>query len=84
MDTVLEIFRDHAHALLPGFDGEMGGTVVDLGTNEGYYALRMKLLSPTIRVLAVEPITENAEVFWENSSYHDSGGSSREIRSDRS
>jgi len=66
MDTVLEIFRDHAHALLPGFNGETGGTVVDLGANEGYYTLRMKLLNPTIQVLAVEPIAENTEVFRNN------------------
>ncbi|HKK48847.1 MAG TPA: FkbM family methyltransferase [Alkalispirochaeta sp.] len=66
MDTVLEIFRDHAHAVLPGFSGELGGTVVDLGANEGYYALRLKLLNPTIQVLAAEPVPENAEGFREN------------------
>lgn len=66
MDTLLEVFRDHAHALLPGFCGEAGGTVVDLGGNEGFYTLRMKLLNPVVRVVTAEPIRENAELFRAN------------------
>jgi FkbM family methyltransferase len=66
LDTFLEIFRDHAHTLLPGFCGEEGGTVVDLGANEGFYTLRMKLLDPELRVAAAEPLRENAELFRGN------------------
>ncbi len=66
MDTFLEIFRDRAHALLPGFDSVSSGTVVDLGANEGYYTLRMKMLNPGLRVVAAEPVRENAELFRAN------------------
>jgi FkbM family methyltransferase len=66
MDTFLEIFRDQAHALLPGFRGEEGGTVVDLGANEGYYTIMMKLLNPALRILAAEPLGENAALFRGN------------------
>lgn len=40
--------------------------MVDLGANEGYYTLKMKTLNPAIRVVAAEPIRENAERFREN------------------
>lgn len=74
LDTFLEIFRDHAHALLPGFRGEAGGTVVDLGGNEGFYTLRIKLLNPTVRVLAAEPVVENVELFRANLEANDVDG----------
>lgn len=66
MDAILEIFRDHAHTVLPGFRGETGGTVVDLGANEGFYTLKMKLRNPAIQIVAAEPVRENAERFREN------------------
>ena len=74
MDTLLEIFRDHAHALLPGFSGEAGGTVVDLGANEGFYTLRMKLLNPDLRLVSAEPVAENLELFRANIAANGLGG----------
>ena len=66
LDTLLEIFRDEAHARLPGFRGEDGGTVFDLGANEGYYTLRMKRLNPAVRIVAVEPVWENVDLLQRN------------------
>lgn len=74
MDTFLEIFRDHVHALLPGFSGEAGGNVVDLGANEGFYTLRMKLLNPDLRVVAAEPVAENVALFRDNIAANDMDG----------
>lgn len=66
LDTFLEIFRDHAHARIPGFRGEDGGTVVDLGANEGYYSLAMLRRNPDIRVLAVEALAEHVALLKAN------------------
>ncbi len=72
LDTFIEIFRDGAHTAVSGFavcDGFSGNdthTVVDLGANEGYYTLLMKRLDPGLRVVAVEPLAENVDLFRRN------------------
>ena len=66
VDTIVEIFRDRLHARLPGFRGEGGGTVVDLGANEGFYTLLLKRLNPGLRLVAAEPLEENYELFKAN------------------
>ncbi|MFO7782747.1 MAG: FkbM family methyltransferase, partial [Spirochaetia bacterium] len=69
MDTFIEIFRDGAHTAVAGFAelaGEHPHTVVDLGANEGYYTLLMKLLNPGVRIVAAEPIAENVDLFRRN------------------
>jgi len=69
LDTFIEIFRDGTHTALPAFGrsrGGGGGVIVDLGANEGYYALRMKRLDPGARVIAVEPVAENMELLRRN------------------
>ncbi|NBF39236.1 MAG: FkbM family methyltransferase [Spirochaetes bacterium] len=63
LDTFIEIFRDGAHSAVGGFGGEGAHTVVDLGANEGYYTLFMKRLYPGLRVVAVEPLAENVDLF---------------------
>jgi FkbM family methyltransferase len=75
LDTLLEIFRDHAHARAEGFrpddlDGSdgagVGPMVVDLGANEGFYTLRMKRRNPALRIVAVEAVAVNIDLFREN------------------
>lgn len=66
VDTILEIFRDSAHMRVPGFCGEAGGTVVDLGANEGFYALRLKLLNPSLQIVAAEPLAEHVDLIRRN------------------
>jgi FkbM family methyltransferase len=73
LDTFIEIFRDGAHTSVGGFaefDRRFAGndthTVVDLGANEGYYTLFMKRLNPGLRVVGVEPLAENVDLFRRN------------------
>ncbi|NBB90392.1 MAG: FkbM family methyltransferase [Spirochaetes bacterium] len=66
LDTFLEIFRDRAHTSVAGFAGEDARTILDLGANEGYYTLLMKRFNPGLRIVAAEPLTENADLFRRN------------------
>ncbi|MBD3312398.1 FkbM family methyltransferase [archaeon] len=64
--TYVEVFRDKAHVDCEGFDGSDAGVVVDLGANEGYYALFLKENNPDLRVIAVEPVKPTFEVLKRN------------------
>lgn len=55
MEIYQEIFRDNDHAKLPGFlDGLGGGTILDIGANFGFFALRLKRDYPESRLCCVE------------------------------
>lgn len=41
-------------------------TLIDLGANEGFYTLLMKRCNPQLRVIAVEPVAENAALLRRN------------------
>lgn len=64
LDTIIEIFRDGVHTRVEGF--REARTLVDIGANEGFYTLLMKRLNPQLRVLAVEPVAENAALLRQN------------------
>lgn len=61
-----EIFREQNHFLVPGFTGEDAGVVVDIGANEGFYALRMKEIHPDCRIVCVEPNPHLFEILETN------------------
>ncbi len=50
-----EIFRRKNHFLVPGFSGASASIVVDIGTHEGFYLLKIKENNPACKVIAVEP-----------------------------
>lgn len=60
LEVFQEIFRDNDHALISGFGGEDARTIVDLGANHGFYALRTKRRNPKCRIVCLEP---NPHVF---------------------
>ncbi len=66
VDTIVEIFHRAAHTKLPGFRGEAGGTVVDIGANEGFYSMRLRMSNPALRIVAAEPLAEHREIFAAN------------------
>ncbi len=51
-----------------------GAIVVDLGANEGFYALRMKRRNPALRIVAVEAVAVNIDLFLENRAANDLRG----------
>jgi FkbM family methyltransferase len=66
IDTIVEVFYRGVHTKLPGFRGEAGGTVVDIGANEGFYSRRLQLNNPALSIIAAEPLAENRELFAAN------------------
>lgn len=55
LEIYQEIFRDRDHGRIEGFlDGIGTGTVLDLGANFGFFALRLKELYPQCRICCVE------------------------------
>ncbi|MEI6827424.1 MAG: FkbM family methyltransferase [Desulfuromonadales bacterium] len=55
LEVYQEVFRDNDHRLLPDFIGKEAVTVVDVGANQGLYALRAKLENPDCHVYCLEP-----------------------------
>lgn len=55
IETYCEIFRENNHFLVPEFSSKDARTIVDIGANEGFYALRVKAENPACRVLCYEP-----------------------------
>jgi FkbM family methyltransferase len=74
LDTLVELLRDGAHMKLAGFRGETGGTVLDIGANEGFYALLLKRHNPDTRLIAVEPLAEHVELIHRNVALNDIHG----------
>jgi FkbM family methyltransferase len=67
VDTYLDIFRDNGHMRVNGFsDTPQEKLLIDLGANEGFYSIRMKLRNPELRIIAVEPLPANYQLLLEN------------------
>jgi FkbM family methyltransferase len=66
LDTIVEIFRDAAHAAVCGFRAAEVDSLVDVGANEGFYTLRMKRDNPALRVVAAEPVAGTFELLQRN------------------
>jgi FkbM family methyltransferase len=64
--TYLEIFKDKTHMKIPDFLGENDEIIIDLGGNEGYYALAMKKNNPKAKIVSIEPITETFKLLKKN------------------
>ncbi len=66
IDIYLEVFKDKHHMKLPAFQGKKDKVVVDLGANEGYYALGMKENNPKLKIISVEPAPETFQILKKN------------------
>jgi len=55
IDMYFEIFMENHYTEVSGFDGKDANVLLDIGTNEGYYMLRMKRANPNLKVFSVEP-----------------------------
>lgn len=66
IEVYQEIFKENAHFVAPGFSGEDAGTVLDIGANQGFYALRLKEVNPKCQIIAIEPNLYEFEVLSEN------------------
>lgn len=66
IETYNEIFKENAHFLVPAFSGLDAKVVVDLGANEGFYALKIKENNSTCKVICVEPNPYAFEILKKN------------------
>lgn len=55
VEVYCEIFRENSHFLLPGFSGRDAEIVIDIGANEGFYALKIKESNPDCKIFCLEP-----------------------------
>lgn len=55
LEVYQEVFRDNDHRLLPDFIGKEAMTIVDVGANQGLYALRAKQENPACHIYCFEP-----------------------------
>jgi len=55
VEVYQEIFKENNHFLIPGFSGRDANLVIDIGANEGFYALKIKESNPHCKVICVEP-----------------------------
>lgn len=55
IETYEEIFGRENHFTVPGFEIESAETVIDIGANEGFFALKCRSLNPGCRLVCVEP-----------------------------
>ena len=53
---VAEIFNDNYHVLEGGVEFKANDVILDVGANEGMFAIMMAKLFPMTRVIAIEPI----------------------------
>lgn len=61
-----EIFRENNHFLHSDFSATDVGLIVDIGANEGLYALRVANTSPSARILCIEPNPLAFEILVQN------------------
>ncbi|MBI5606383.1 MAG: FkbM family methyltransferase [Deltaproteobacteria bacterium] len=66
LEVYYEIFKEENHFLLPEFSGLNETVVIDIGANEGFYALKIKERNPACRVICVEPNPYLFEVMQNN------------------
>jgi len=55
VEVYCEIFKENNHFVVPGFSGEDVGVIVDIGANEGFYALKIKENNPGCKIFCLEP-----------------------------
>jgi FkbM family methyltransferase len=55
IEVYLEVFKDDNHCSLQDFQGYNTCTIVDIGANQGFYALKMAERNPDCRIVAFEP-----------------------------
>lgn len=61
-----EIFKEDLHFLVPSFFTNNTKRVLDLGSNIGFFSLKLKSLLPDCRVAAVEPSKESIMTMKKN------------------
>lgn len=66
LEIYQEIFRDNDHRLLSDFVGKDAAVLLDVGANQGMYALRAKLENPGCKVYCFEPNPVEHETLLEN------------------
>jgi FkbM family methyltransferase len=60
--TYLEIFKDRIHMKNKLFLGKDDDIIVDIGANEGFYALAMKKNNPNVKIISIEPVKKTFEL----------------------
>jgi FkbM family methyltransferase len=55
IEIYTEIFKNNNHFLHPEFTGENANVVVDIGGNQGFYALKISTQNPQCKVISCEP-----------------------------
>jgi FkbM family methyltransferase len=55
VEVYLEIFKEDNHCSLSDFQGRNVATIIDIGANQGFYALKMAQRNPNCRIMAFEP-----------------------------
>jgi len=66
LEVYQEIYRDNDHRLLSDFVGKEAKIVLDVGANQGLYALRAKQENPLCQVFCFEPNPVEYAVIQEN------------------
>lgn len=66
LEVYHEIFREDNHFLLPEFSSRGEKVIIDIGANEGFYALKIKVHNPDCRLICVEPNPYLFEVLQRN------------------
>jgi len=66
LDTYCEIFKARTHTKLPQFPAKNDLYVVDLGANEGLFALKVKDRAPKAKIICVEPNPSAFETLRKN------------------
>jgi FkbM family methyltransferase len=61
-----EIFRENNHFLLNDFSAEDAKLVLDIGANEGLYALRVANANPSAQIICIEPNPLAFEILVKN------------------
>ena len=66
IEVFVEIFKNNGHSLAPGFLGSNAQLVVDIGANQGFYALKIKEQNPQCKVFCIEPNPYVCEILEKN------------------
>lgn len=66
IEAYVEIFQEESHGVMPGFSGRENPVVLDVGANQGFYALRLKAQNPACRIICVEPNPHVFEILRRN------------------
>jgi FkbM family methyltransferase len=66
LEIYQEIFRDNDHRILEDFVGNNSSVLLDVGANQGMYALRAKLENPDCKVYCFEPSPNEYQTLLDN------------------